>query len=361
MIPKLLTSLAGEQITTKEQWEEFRREECMNLLSHYAYGFAPIEKPQNMSFKTEILNDNLEGLIFKKLTITVDGFSYDLRIYHKPTEKPLPTILYYMHMKEQVTFYDEKVPETIYIPIKDICEKGYAVIIMFFTSIYNDDLGNTKYETSLYVPYSPDKPERKDDEWGGIALWAWAASRVMDYIETDSTFDKDNVAVVGHSRGGKTALWTGAMDKRFSFVVSNSSGCMGASILRGKLGEHIDFITSHTDWFCKNLRKYKDNEDMLPIDQHMLLACIAPRPLYVASNSLDEWADPAAERYGAKLAGEVYELYGYKGLICPEEPEIAASYHEGRIGYHVSEGEHKIRAHDWEKFLAFWEKNREVK
>lgn len=104
------------------------------------------------------------------------------------------------------------------------------------------------------------------------------------------------------------------------------------------------------------INRFTENEDMLPIDQHMLLACIAPRPLYVESNSQDEWADPASERRGAILASEVYELYGQKGVVIPDEPEIGTSYHEGMIGYHVSEGTHKIRRHDWLKFIEFWEK-----
>ena len=133
---------------------------------------------------------------------------------------------------------------------------------------------------------------------------------------------------------------------------------MGAAILRGKLGEHLDYITTHTDWFCKNLDNFVENEDMLPVDQHMLLACIAPRLLYVESNSLDEWADPESERKGAKLASEAYALYGMKGIVIPDTPELDTPYHDGHIGCHVSEGKHKIRKHDWEKFIAFWEKNR---
>ena len=126
---------------------------------------------------------------------------------------------------------------------------------------------------------------------------------------------------------------------------------------------HIDFITTYTDWLCKNLDRFSDNEDMLPADQHMLLACIAPRLLYVESNSLDEWADPKAERNGARLASDAYELYGLKGVVLPEDDNIECgkAYHEGQIGYHMSEGEHKIRAHDWEKFIEFWEAKRGIR
>ena len=191
-------------------------------------------------------------------------------------------------------------------------------------------------------------------------IWAWAASRAADYLVTDPRIDSANLAIAGHSRGGKAALWTGANDTRFSYVISNSSGCMGAAMLRGKTGEHLDFITTHTDWFCQKLWTYADNEEMLPIDQHMLLALIAPRLLYIESNSLDDWADPISERRSCQLAGEAYALYGKKGIVLPETVEVDTPYHEGCIGCHMSAGEHKIRAVDWEHFTAFWEKHRGI-
>ena len=358
--PDLLTSLSGNKITTKEQWELFRRGECMTLLANYVYGVPPVDKITDIKFETKILNNNLCGMILKELTITIKGFSFPVLMYYKESEKPMPAILYFMHAAQIENYDIEKEPNSEIIPITDIVNRGYAVIVFKLPFVYMDDLCRTDYQSSLFKKFSPPRNERKANEWSAIALWSWCGSRIMDYIETDSVFDKESVAVVGHSRCGKTALWTGATDPRFSFVVSNSSGCMGAAMLRGKAGEHLDFITTHTDWFCKNLNNYVEHEDMLPVDQHMLLACIAPRPLYVESNSEDEWADPKAERLGAKLASKVYELYGKKGVVLPGEPniEINKAYHDGTIGYHVSEGKHKIRAHDWEKFLTFWEKER---
>lgn len=360
--PDLLTSLSGNKITTKEQWEKFRREECMSLLANYVYGFSPFERFDDASFSVKTLNNNLKGTVLKELTVTIKGYSFPVLMFCPDCNKPVPAILYYMHHKEANATDISSNPNTENIPISDIVKKGYAVLVLKFPDVYNDNLWDATgtFDSSLYGRFSPRRAKRADKEWGAIGFWSWVSSKIMDYIETDPAFDKNNVAVVGHSRGGKTALWTGAIDQRFSFVVSNSSGCLGAAILRGKKGEHIDFVTSHSDWFCKNIRKYHENEDMLPVDQHMLLACIAPRSLYVESNSLDEWADPEAERLGAKLASEVYELYGLKGVVLPDDIECDKPYHQGKIGYHVSEGKHKIRAHDWEKFLSFWEKERKL-
>ena len=263
--------------------------------------------------------------------------------------------------EEESTDFDQE-PNGTYVPVLDITSRGYAVFVLCFSTIYPDCDHKADYEAGIFTVLSPDRAKRKDSDWASISAWSWAASRVMDYIETDPAIDKDNVAVAGHSRGGKTALWCGATDPRFSLVVSNSSGCTGAAMLRGKTGEHIDFITGVTDWFCANYGKYSENEEMLPVDQHMLLALIAPRLLYVQSSSLDDWADPKSERRACVLAGEVYELYGKKGIILPgieqEELECDTAYHEGTIGYHMATGEHSIRPSDWKMFMDFWDRKR---
>lgn len=360
MEPILLRSLSGEKIESKEAWELFRREECLTLLSKYVYGVRPAGIPKTLEFSEECAEKELNSVFFKRIKITVDGYSFPVRIFYPKSEKPLPTVVYFMHTSQEISTDIENEPNNLYIPIEDIANRGYAVCIIYFRDIYQDRLDQVDYENSLFKVYTRPRSEREDDEWSSVSIWAYAASRVFDYLETDPIFDKSNVAIVGHSRGGKTALWTGATDPRFSFVISNSSGCMGAAMLRGKLGEHIQFITDYTDWFAKNLSRYAKDEEMLPVDQHMLLALIAPRLLYVKSDVLDEWSDPASERRSARLASEVYELYGKVGAVLPEESEIEVgkAYHDGNIGYHVSDGEHKIRCEDWEKYLAFWESHR---
>lgn len=362
MQPKLLVTLSGEKIHNIEEWEKYRRGECLDLLTRYVYGKAPTAKPQSLDFECTEQKD-LGGITFKKIQITVDGFSFPARVFYKESEHPLPTVVYMMHSFQKKRSDIENDPNCHFIPIADICARGYAVIVFYTVEIYHDNLSGTVYEDSIFANYSRPRSERDGDEWSAIAAWSFCASRIMDYIVTDPTFDKNNVAIAGHSRGGKTALWTGATDPRFSFIISNSSGCMGAAMLRGKCGEHLDYITTNTDWFCKNLDAYVENEEMLPVDQHMLLALIAPRLLYIESNSLDDWADPSAERRSARLASEVYRLYGKRGVVLPADDaavQVEKAYHAGSIGYHVSEGEHRITASDWEKFLSFWEKKRSI-
>ena len=192
------------------------------------------------------------------------------------------------------------------------------------------------------------------DDWGAISAWAWAASRILDYLETDAAVAADRVCVVGHSRGGKTALWAAAQDSRFAAAISNESGCAGAALSRCQFGERIGRIGSvFPYWFCTAFRQYAEREPELPVDQHQLLALLAPRPLYVASAGDDLWADPRGEYLALVAAAPAFHWAGTEALDSPQMPALGAAVARGRTAYHVRPGPHDLTEGDWSRFAEF--------
>lgn len=238
-----------------------------------------------------------------------------------------------------------------YYPAEEIIDKGWACASLNYQSITSD----TPTPDGLAEIYSP------NGEVGKITLWTWAAMRIMDYLHTRDDIDINNIGVVGHSRLGKTALWTGANDVRFRFIHSNDSGTVGAALFRerNEKSESIgDICRRFPYWFNKKFPSYIDKETVMDFDQDMLIGAIAPRIVSIGSASNDLWANPHAEMLSAKAASSFWEAYGEPGLIdLPDEPEVGVNYHKGRLGYYVREGGHFLSRNDWGRFLDFFEKN----
>ena len=175
----------------------------------------------------------------------------------------------------------------------------------------------------------------------------------MDYLETNSKVDAKKVAILGHSRLGKTALWAGASDKRFALVISNNSGRVGAALTKRIFGEPLDFMHEAIPyWFCDDFGKYTGKEHLLPVDQHELIALIAPRPVYVASAEEDLWADPKGEFLSCVHASAVYKFLGKEGFPADTMPPLNHPV-VGTIGYHIRTGKHDVTPYDWQCYMNF--------
>jgi hypothetical protein len=235
----------------------------------------------------------------------------------------------------------------------DIIARGWGYAMIAYQDI-QPDRANTFTEGVIGVTMAPGQQQPAADEWGTIGAWAWSVSRVFDYFQTDSSVDAKQVALFGHSRLGKTALWASALDDRIAAVYASCSGEMGAALARRDWGETVDDMAQNFPfWFAGNFQKYVGRWNDMPVDAHMLIALSAPRPVFITGGTADQWADPKGEFLAAVAAGPVYRLLGKKDVGATELPALDTPLIRGDLGWYYHTGPHAATAADWKVFLEF--------
>ena len=384
-LPDPLTFEDGRAVKTPDDWSA-RRSEILGQFEKYVYGKSP-DKPADLSFETiEQSDDAIGGKAIRKQVrvffdadkkVWMDVLIYlpseqvkqggkapifvGLNFYGNHTIHEDPKILLsdrWMRANAEKGVVNNRATEasrgtsSSRWAIDAILDRGYGLATIYCGDIDPDfDDG---FKNGVHALY--DEPEA--DQWGTISAWAWGLSRAMDYFETDQQINANRVAVMGHSRLGKTSLWAGASDPRFAITISNNSGCGGAALSRRAFGETLARINqSFPHWFCDNFLEYSNNEAACPVDQHQLIALIAPRPVYIASAQDDTWADPRGEFLSGLHAAPVYRLLGTDGIGEQTEMPSLDQPVMHTIGYHIRTGKHDVTDFDWNAYLDFADKH----
>lgn len=345
----------GREVRNARQWEKKRRPQVLEVFAQEMYGHMPA-RPEGLHFSTISEETVYAGLGLRKVVriyLDADQTHWFDVLIHLPKDAAGPVPMFVgLNFKGNDATLDERAD--FRWPYELVLKAGMGVATAWRDSIEPDGKDSRLAEAEGVCRDGGVRSwYNKDGDWGAISAWAWGLSRIVDYLETDEAYDTDRLAVIGHSRLGKTALWAGANDLRFDMVISNDSGCCGAAISRRKFGETFAVIdTSFPHWFTREFDKYKGREETFPADQHWLIALAAPRPVYVASATEDLWADPKGEWLAAKAAEPVYALFGMQGLD-DGMPAPDVSDGDGRIGYHIRSGAHNILAFDWQQYISF--------
>lgn len=367
-LPDALVMADGKVVTTTEQFENERRAEILEMFEEYVYGVLPKEG-FTTSFEVVEQGEALEGKALRKqikiIVETEKGSSEALMLLYVPnSDTPSPVIIGlnsngnhaaiadenvlapYSFDVEDGTWEEKRGEKAYRWNIEDSILKGYAVATIY-SGDFAPDNGKT-YNSRVISLFD-------EEEFKAVGAWSFGLLRAVDYMMQDEAIDSEYIAVVGHSRLGKAAVWAGANDTRIGMVISNDSGNSGASLSRSNRGETVYSINlAFPHWFCSKYADYGKNENALPVDQNLLLATIAPRLLYVASAEDDMWSDPQGAWNGLMHATNAFELYGLEVIpYSDKQPEVNTPVWTETMGYHVRTGWHDMQAEDWAYYLEY--------
>lgn len=352
-LPQVLQKVDGSPVRTYQDWEE-NAPALLTCIEQEEYGKLP-DIPVTCTYEVTYHDENSfhagrSTVQTVKVTCTSgeDTSEWSFQVALPKANQPVPVFIH-------IDFNPHYPVDTT--PVEEICGRGYGYAMLRYDHVTSDDGDFTDGVARLFYPDGV----RGEHDGGKIAIWAWALQRVMDYLETDPRVDKTKVVPVGHSRLGKTAIWAAVKDKRFWGTVSNASGCSGASLARGNTGEQTWQIVERFDfWFAPAYAKYNHHPELLPFDQHQVIALMAPRYVYVMSGSEDSWADPVSEHAACEAASPVWELYGRHGFEPVEESVIGKDFvsNAGDVGYQRRPGTHFFGRTGWLRLMDFFDGKR---
>ena len=374
-IPDPLKCQDGTVIASKEQWEAKRRPELLKLFHDYMYGQVP---PMPDKVEYDLLTEDKSALggiaIRREVRITFrmnDGrFRNFVTLAYIPAgaKGKVPVFVGLTFMGNHVITNEEVMKTGMSLPLAPdkqvrglqvqrfpleyIMGRGYAVVVASYNDIFPDRADGWK-DSLFNLFFSKKELEDRLENYSSIGLWSWGHSRILDMLDIMPEIDTNRAAVFGHSRLGKTALWTGAQDTRFNLVCVNDSGCGGAALNRRLYGETLFSMATRGNigyWFCKYLCEHSLHPEDLPFEQNELISLVAPRAVSVHSATEDQWADPTSEYYSAYHAGPVYRLYGKTPLANPEPPQPNTPVGTD-VSYFLREGYHNILIADWKHYL----------
>ena len=358
-LPDPLVLTSGERVTTADAWAKKRRPEILKFYQTEIYGRVPENAPK-VTWEVAETDPKARGgamvmrKVIGKMGTKAGGPRMTLTVYTPAkAEKPVPVLL-------SISFgfpAGKGSPKAAFDPVAEVLGHGWAYATVAYGDIQPDRADRwTEGVIGLTLKEGQKRPAA--DEWGTISAWAWGVSRCIDFFESDHTIDAKRVAITGASRLGKTVLWAGAQDERVAAVFSVVPGEMGASLIRRDWGETLDDMAQNFPWqFAGNLQKWVGKWNDLPVDQHMLIALCAPRPVYVNGGLSDQWSDPKGEFLALAAAGPVYRLLGAKDLGVTEMPELDKPVATGGLAFHYHSSGHTAVPADWKAFLDFAERH----
>jgi len=365
-LPDPLVLGNGQPVRDAATWFARRRPEILKLYEDDIYGRVPPNAPKVTFEVARTIPDAMDGrAVFKLVLIHFgdkpDGPTVHLHLYlPAKAAGPVPLLLH-MVFFNNAPIPGEPPPTPVpgrpafheAGPIADFLAHGYGYATYRYSEIQPDH-PDTFTEGVIGLTLAPGQTKPAPDEWGTISAWAWGASRVLDYLETDPAVDAKRVALIGHSRLGKTVLWASAEDPRFALIYSSCAGEMGSSLARRDFGETVDDMAANYGYqFAGNFQKYPGHWNEMPVDTHMLIALSAPRPVFITGGTGDQWSDPKGEFLGEVAAGPVYRLVGAHDLGVTELPPLDHPVITGDLGFLYHTGGHAILPGDWQAFLEF--------